>query len=92
MDEERRFQKPVNRGDVVEVTIEGTGAKGDGIAKVNNFVIIVPGVSEGDRVKVRITRVLKKMAFGEVVKEGEESVAAEQEEGGEVEESYSEEE
>ena len=71
--EDQRYQKPVNRGDIVEVTIEGTGAKGDGIAKVNNFVIIVPGVKQGDQVKVKITRVLKKMAFGEVVTEGEEA-------------------
>jgi len=41
-----RFRKPVEQGDEIEVTIESTGAKGDGIAKVNNFVVIVPGVGE----------------------------------------------
>jgi len=75
-----RFRKPVEQGDEIEVTIESTGAKGDGIAKVNNFVVIVPGVKQGDVVKVKITRVLKKMAFAEVV--GESS--------GKSEESYSE--
>ncbi len=65
-----RFRKPVEQGDELEVTIESTGAKGDGIAKVNNFVVIVPGVKQGDKVKVKITRVLKKMAFAEVVGEG----------------------
>lgn len=65
-----RFRKPVNQGDELEVTIESTGAKGDGIAKVNNFVVIVPGVKQGDKVKVKVTRVLKKMAFAEVVGEG----------------------
>lgn len=67
-----RFRKPVEQGDEIEVTIESTGAKGDGIAKVNNFVVIVPGVKQGDKVRVKITRVLKKMAFAEVVGEGSE--------------------
>ena len=61
------YKKPVDRDDVIEVTIESTGAKGDGIAKVNNFVVIVPGAKEGEKVKVKITRVLKKMAFAEIV-------------------------
>ncbi|MBS3162640.1 TRAM domain-containing protein [Candidatus Woesearchaeota archaeon] len=67
-----RFRKPVEQGDEMEVTIESTGAKGDGIAKVNNFVVIIPGVKQGDKVRVKITRVLKKMAFAEVIGEGSE--------------------
>ncbi|MBT3985464.1 TRAM domain-containing protein [archaeon] len=62
----------IQEGDIVDLTIESTGAKGDGIAKMDNFVIIVPGVKEGETVKVKITRVLKKMAFGEVVEEASE--------------------
>ena len=65
------FEKPIQEEDVIDVTIESIGAKGDGIAKINNFVIIVPGVQEGEKVKVKITKVLNKMAFGEVVNEGE---------------------
>lgn len=60
------YKKPVEKDDVIEVTIESTGAKGDGIAKVNNFVVIVPGAKEGEKVRVKITRVLKKMAFAEI--------------------------
>ncbi|MBI5798210.1 TRAM domain-containing protein [Candidatus Woesearchaeota archaeon] len=69
MDSEDRYRKPVEVGDVIEVTIESTGAKGDGIAKVNNFVVIIPGAKEGQKVKVKITRVLKKMAFAEIAGE-----------------------
>lgn len=76
----RGFAKPVQQGDEVEVTIESTGAKGDGVAKVNNFVIIVPGAKEGEKVKVRITRVLRKMAFGEIVGGASEGEATEEEE------------
>ncbi len=64
------YDRPVKQGDEIELTIESTGAKGDGVAKIDNFVIIVPGAREGDRVRVKITRVLRKMAFGEIVGEG----------------------
>ncbi|MAG47762.1 hypothetical protein CL617_04090 [archaeon] len=61
---------PVNVGDEVDVKIEAVGEKGDGIAKIKGFVIFVPNVKEGDDVKVRITKVLRKVGFGEVVGEG----------------------
>ncbi|MSR86430.1 TRAM domain-containing protein [Candidatus Woesearchaeota archaeon] len=81
------YNKPVEMGDEIEVTIESTGAKGDGIAKVNNFVVIVPGAKEGDKVKVKITRVLKKMAFAEIVT-GESSSSTSSESNEDGEESY----
>ena len=75
------YKKPVEMGDEIEVTIESTGAKGDGIAKVNNFVVIIPGAKEGEKVKIRITRVLKKMAFAEVISsENSSSTSSENEE------------
>jgi len=48
---------PVKEGDELDVTIEAVGMKGDGIAKVENFVIFVPGTKAGDHVKVRVTSV-----------------------------------
>ena len=61
---------PVKVGEEVEVKIEAFGEKGDGIAKVKGFVLFVPDTKEGDEVKVRITRVLSKVGFAEVVGEG----------------------
>jgi len=58
---------PVKEGEVVEVLIESVGEKGDGIAKVKGFVIFIPNAKEGDAVKVKITKVLSKVGFGEVV-------------------------
>ena len=66
----RGFSSPVNVGDEVDVNIEAVGEKGDGIAKVDGFVLFVPGVKEGDNVKVKITKVLRKVGFAEVVGEG----------------------
>ncbi len=61
----------MEEGKVYEATIEDLGREGDGLARIENFVVFVPGTKIGDKVKVRITRVLRRMAFGEVVK-GEE--------------------
>lgn len=58
---------PVSVGDVREVEIVAMGSGGDGIAKVNGFVVFVPGTKVGDDVKIKVTKVLKKFAFAEVV-------------------------
>ena len=63
---------PVKVDEMVDVKIEAVGEKGDGIAKKNGFVIFVPNGKQGQSVKVKITRVLKKMAFSEIVGEASE--------------------
>ncbi len=59
--------KPVKVGDELEVKVEAIAAKGDGIAKKDNFVIFIKGAKEGDQLKVRITDVKAKFATGEIV-------------------------
>ena len=60
------MQKPVKVGDVVNVKIEAVASKGDGIAKIEGFVIFVPGGKEGQEVKVKITEVKPRFATGEI--------------------------
>ncbi len=60
-------EPPVEVGDVREVRIEAVGAEGDGIAKIDGFVIFVPGVKVDDVVTIRITKVLRKYGFAELV-------------------------
>ncbi|MFQ5837187.1 MAG: TRAM domain-containing protein [Thermoplasmata archaeon] len=59
----------MEEGKVYEATIEDLGREGDGLARIENFVVFVPGTKIGDRVKIKITRVLRRMAFGEVVED-----------------------
>lgn len=66
---ERRNFAPVNVGDEIDLKIEAVGAKGDGIAKVKGFVIFVPSTQLGQECRVRITRVLRKVGFGECIGE-----------------------
>lgn len=61
-----RSTAPVKEGDELDVTIEAVGSKGDGIAKKDGFILFVPGVKQGDRVRIRITKVLSKVGFAEV--------------------------
>jgi len=60
-------EKPVKVGDELEVTIEAIAQKGDGLAKIQGFVVFVPGVSQGETVKVRITDVRGRHAIAEKV-------------------------
>ncbi len=70
---------PVNVGDELEVTIEAVGEKGDGLAKKDGFVLFVANTKKGDKVKVKVTRVLKKVGFAEVV--GQAAASEEQSSG-----------
>lgn len=60
-------QPPVNAGEEIEVTIQAVGEKGDGIAKKDGFVLFVPDTKKGERVKIKITKVLRSVGFAEVV-------------------------
>ena len=74
--EDRNFREisaPVNVGDELDVKIEAVGEKGDGIAKKEGFVLFIPNAKEGQEVKIRVTKVLRKVGFAEIVGEGETS-------------------
>ena len=68
MHREKEFSSsPIQEGEELDVEIVAIGEKGDGIAKKDNFVIFVPNTQIGDTVKVRITRVMSKISFAEIV-------------------------
>ena len=58
---------PVKEGDELDVKIEALGDKGDGIAKKDGFVLVIPGTKVNDEVRVRVTKVLRRVGFAEVV-------------------------
>ena len=65
---------PVKIGEIHEVEIKSVGEKGDGIARVNGFVLFVPNVKKGEYVKIKITKVLPKVGFAEVIEKLEKPV------------------
>lgn len=58
---------PVSVGEEYDVKIAGVGEKGDGIARVKNFIVFVGNTKKGDFVKIRITKVFSKVGFAEVI-------------------------
>ena len=67
-------EAPVKEGETYEVFIRSVGEKGDGITKVNGFVLFVPEVKKGDYVKIKITKVLTKFGFAQVLEKLEKPV------------------
>jgi len=47
------------------VTIEDLGASGDGVAKINDFIVFVKGAKIGEKLRIRISYVKPTFAFGE---------------------------
>ncbi len=66
---------PVNVGDEIDVKIEAVGEKGDGVAKVKGFVIFVSDTNTGDEVRIKVNKVLRNVAFGEVIGDAQGSVS-----------------
>jgi len=58
---------PVKEGEKIDVYVQAKGEKGDGIAKKMGFVIFIPNADVGEYVKIKITKVLAKVCFAEVV-------------------------
>lgn len=54
----------LNVGDEFEVLIQDVGRMGDGLAKIDRFVIYVPGVAKGTTVKIKIEKVTGTIAVG----------------------------
>lgn len=58
----------IKEGTSLELKIEFVGKKGDGVVKKDDFVIFVPNTKKDETYKVKITKVLNKVAFAEVEK------------------------
>src|SRR3989338_1301690 len=59
--------KPIKEGEEYNVKITDVGAKGDGITKIENFIIFVHGAKKGEECRIRIKEVANKFAIGEKV-------------------------
>jgi predicted RNA-binding protein with TRAM domain len=56
---------PVKENQELEVVIDDIGSRGDGISKIQGFLIFVPRSKIGERVRVRIVSVGEKFAIAE---------------------------
>jgi len=58
---------PVKENQELEVAIDDIGSRGDGISKIQGFLIFVPRSKIGERVRVRIVLVGEKFAIAEKI-------------------------
>jgi len=63
--------KPVEVGKEYDVTISDISRRGDGIAKIDGFVIFVAGGKQGQSAKIKVTQVSNRYAMGTVVASAE---------------------
>jgi len=76
---ERTEPAPVAVGEEYDVEITEVGSRGDGIARVKNFVVFVSGVNKGDKVRIKIKELRGRSAVGEVVGSGAASESSSEE-------------
>lgn len=67
MFESKGSNAPVEAGHTYDVKIEDVAKKGDGIARIEGFVIFVPGTKVGDDVKILVETVKRNFAVAKVV-------------------------
>ncbi|MGB9936554.1 MAG: TRAM domain-containing protein [Methanobacterium sp.] len=58
---------PIEEGEEYDVKIEDVGKEGDGITRIEGFVVFVPDTKAGDEVRVKIVSVRRRFAFAEKV-------------------------
>ena len=75
----RRFRhSPVKVGEQYDVTIEVISNRGDsGVAKIEGFVIFVPGTKVDEKIKVKITKVGNGYATGELAQQTSDQTGSE---------------
>ncbi|MFB3764192.1 MAG: translation initiation factor IF-2 subunit beta [Methanotrichaceae archaeon] len=57
----------IEEGETYELRIESVGNKGDGIAKVDKYLVFIPSTVKGEVVRAKIKKVSGTLAFAEVV-------------------------
>ena len=60
---------PVEVGEEHEVTIDSFGEKGDGVARIQGYVVFIPEANSGSRYLVQITKVMERFGFADIIQE-----------------------
>jgi predicted RNA-binding protein with TRAM domain len=63
-------EKPVKVGEEIDVTVSEVSRRGDGVARVQGFVIFIPSAKQGMQVKIRIKEIRPNFATAELIEGG----------------------
>ena len=64
--EDRKTQTtvPIKVDMEIDVEIMSKGERGDGVTKVDNFIIFVPNAKVGDKIRIQVEKVFKNFGIG----------------------------
>jgi predicted RNA-binding protein with TRAM domain len=60
-------EKPVKVGEELDVTVSEMSRRGDGVARIQGFVIFIPNAKEGTQAKIRIKEIRPSFATAELI-------------------------
>jgi predicted RNA-binding protein with TRAM domain len=63
-------EKPVKVGEEIDVTVSEVSRRGDGVARVQGFVIFIPSAKQGTQAKIRIKEIRPNFATAEIIEGG----------------------
>ena len=58
---------PIKENDILEAECISKGKKGDGIFKINGYIVVVPKAEPKQSYKIRVLKILPTVGFGEIV-------------------------
>ena len=58
---------PVEKNQEYIVDVIDNGFEGEGIARINDFTVFIPGSIKGEKIKILIVKVLSSHAFGKII-------------------------
>ena len=61
------MEVPIKKNQEYIVDIIDNGFEGEGIAKIDNFTVFIPGAIKGEKIKILIVKVLSSHAFGKIL-------------------------
>jgi predicted RNA-binding protein with TRAM domain len=63
-------EKPVKVGEEIDVTVSELSRRGDGVARIQGFVIFIPNTKQGMQAKIRIKEIRPNFATAELIESG----------------------
>jgi predicted RNA-binding protein with TRAM domain len=63
-------EKPVKVGEEIDVTVTELSRRGDGVARIQGFVIFIPNTKQGMQAKIRIKEIRPNFATAELIESG----------------------
>jgi len=63
-------EKPVKVGEELDVLVSELSRRGDGVARIQGFVIFIPNTKQGMQAKIRIKEIRPNFAIAELIESG----------------------